>query len=78
MSKNDTKRIKKAHRTQIDNGKDVTVRYCKDALKLLNKKVVCGKDCPILKDCPRLILEDATDIAIEKAIKAMLKAKRGK
>ncbi len=33
--------------------------YCPDALKLLNKKIVCGKDCPIYKKCPRLILEDA-------------------
>ncbi len=47
--------------------------YCKDALKLLGEKVICGKDCPILKNCPRLILEDDTDIAIEKAIKALLK-----
>lgn len=52
--------------------------YCKDALKLLKKKVVCGKDCPILTSCPRLILEDATDIAIEKAIEAMFKAREKK
>ena len=48
------------------------MKYCKDALKLLKKKVICGKDCPILERCPRLIMEDATDLAIEKAIKAML------
>ena len=53
-------------------------KYCRDALKLLKKKVVCGKDCPILEDCPRLIMEDATDIAVEKAIKAMLRARGGK
>ena len=46
--------------------------YCKDALKLLKRKVVCGKDCPILSNCPRLIMEDATDQAIEQAIKAMM------
>ncbi len=49
--------------------------YCKDALKLLKKKVVCGKGCPLLKNCPRLILEDALDEAIEKAMKAMIKMK---
>ena len=54
------------------------MNYCRDALKLLKKKVVCGKDCPIYQSCPRLILEDATDIAIEKAIKAMLKARGSK
>ena len=48
--------------------------YCKDALNLLGRKVICGKDCPILSNCPRLILEDANDEAIEKAIKAMIEA----
>ena len=52
--------------------------YCKDALNLLGKKIICGKACPILKNCPRLILEDASDMAIEKAIKAMFKARREK
>ncbi len=47
------------------------MKYCKDAKKLLQKKVVCGKDCPIFEKCPRLIMEDATDEAIDKAIKAM-------
>ena len=50
------------------------MKYCKDALKLLKIKVVCGKDCPIVNDCPRLIIEDATDIAIEEAIKAMIRS----
>ena len=57
------------------------MKYCKDALKLLKKKIVCGKDCPIYglvgEDCPRLILENANDIAIEKAIRALLKIKGG-
>ena len=56
------------------------MKYCKDALKLLKVKVVCGKDCPIYAGgCPRLILQDANDetdernnIAIDKAIKAMM------
>ena len=51
------------------------MKYCKDALKLLGVKIVCGKDCPIFTNCPRLILEDATDIAVERAIKAMIKVK---
>jgi len=48
------------------------MKYCKDALKLLKKKVICGKDCPIIENCPRLIMEDATDKAVEEAIKRML------
>ncbi len=54
------------------------MNYCKDALKLLKKKVVCGKGCPIFTNCPRLILEDATDAAIERAIKAMIEVMNGK
>lgn len=50
------------------------MEHCKDALRLLGIKVVCGKDCPITKNCPRLILEDATDMAIEQAITAMMEA----
>lgn len=53
-----------------------TNKYCKDALQLLNIKTVCGEDCPLFKDCPRLILEDATDSAIEQAIETMIKIKR--
>ena len=48
------------------------MKYCKDALKLLGRKVICGKGCPLLDRCPRLIMEDATDIAIEKAMIAMM------
>jgi len=48
------------------------ITYCKDATKLLKIEVVCGKRCPIFNNCPRLILEDATDKAIEKAIKRMI------
>jgi len=56
------------------------MRYCKDAKKLLGIDTVCGINCPIYKNCPRLILEDATDKAITKAMKIMiktLKRKRG-
>ncbi len=52
--------------------------YCKDALKLIGKKVICGENCPIIKNCPRIIMEDATDEAIDKAIEAMVKIKREK
>ena len=46
--------------------------FCKDAQKLLRIHVVCGKDCPIYDNCPRLILEDGADRAIETAIKRMI------
>ena len=55
--------------------------YCRDAQKLLKIKVVCGKDCPIYPNCPRLILQNANDEAdeinnkaIEEAIKAMIRS----
>ena len=52
--------------------------YCPDAKKLLNINTVCGKDCPIFKKgCPRLMLEDATDKAIEKAMDAMIDIMKG-
>mgnify|MGYP001587218189 CR=1 FL=1 len=50
------------------------MKYCRDAEKLLGKRVECGKDCPILKTCPRLILEAAVDIATRKAIDAMIRS----
>ncbi len=50
------------------------MNYCRDASRLLGKKVICGRGCPILEDCPRLIMEDATDKAIEDAIEAMVQA----
>ena len=46
--------------------------YCEDAKSLLGIDTVCGK-CPMYKTCPRIILEDATDKAINKAMKAMIK-----
>ena len=51
--------------------------YCLDALKLLKRKVNCGDECPIINNCPRLILENASDNAIEKAIQAMIEAIKG-
>lgn len=56
--------------------------YCKDALKLLGLEVICGKDCLLYgqsgEKCPRLIFEDATDMAIEKAIKALIELRECK
>ena len=48
--------------------------YCKDALKLLKIKTLCV-GCPLLDGCPRLILEDATDVGVNGAIKAMIQIK---
>ena len=52
--------------------------FCKDAQKLLKINVVCGKDCPIYDNCPRLIMEDAADKAVEKAMAAMKEIANGK
>ncbi len=48
-------------------------KSCKLAKKILHRDIVCGKDCPLIKDCPRIILEDANDEAIERATDAMIK-----
>lgn len=53
------------------------MRYCKDAFTLKGIKVVCGKKCPLLSKCPRLILEDALDIGLEKATNALINIKEG-
>jgi len=47
--------------------------YCKDALQLAGVKTICGETCPLFKDCPRLILEDAADAAIDKAVEGMMR-----
>lgn len=52
--------------------------YCKDALKLLRIKVICGKDCPLVGKCPRMILEEAVDVGIDRAVNAMVKIKVAK
>ena len=44
---------------------------CKDAKRWLSIDVICGKDCPVFANCPRLIMEDATDKAVGKAMEAM-------
>lgn len=52
-------------------------KYCTDARKLLGVETICGKGCPIYgiagEDCPRLIMEDATDKAIGKAMKKIVR-----
>jgi len=48
------------------------MKYCEIATRLLKINTVCGKNCPIYENCPQLIMEDATDKAIEMAIKRMI------
>ena len=43
-------------------------KFCPDAKRLLGITTICGKGCPIFSSCPRLILEDATDKGIDKAM----------
>lgn len=50
------------------------MNYCKLAQKVLKRDIICGKDCPLLENCPRLILENASDEAIEKATNALLES----
>ncbi len=49
--------------------------YCQIAKKLLHRNIVCGVKCPLINNCPRLILEDANSEAIDKAVEALLKVK---
>ncbi len=50
--------------------------YCEDALKLLGKKVQCGKKCPKFDNCLRLIIEDVFEEATEEIIKRYLFAEK--
>ncbi len=50
------------------------MKYCKLAKKILKRDIICGQECPLLEDCPRLIMEDATDEAVNKAVDAMIKS----
>jgi len=52
-------------------GKRIGTAYCKDAQEYLGINVICGEACPLLLRCPRLIMEDATDQGVSKAILAM-------
>ena len=49
------------------------IEYCEDAYKLLKKRVLCGKGCPLLDSCPRLILEDAAAETADRVIDAIIK-----
>jgi len=49
------------------------MKYCGLAQRLLKINTVCGVGCPIYENCPQLIMEDATDKAIERAIKEMVR-----
>ncbi len=44
-------------------------------LILGHSRVVCGVNCPIFVDCPRIILQDANDLGVEKALKSVLTLK---
>jgi len=50
------------------------MNYCDIATRLLKINTVCGTDCPIYKNCPQLIMEDASDKMIKDAIEAMLRS----
>jgi len=52
------------------------MKYCEVAFELEGVKVVCGSKCPLISNCPVLILEDAADTGINKAIKALMKIKK--
>ncbi len=52
-------------------------KYCKVAKAILKRNLVCGADCPLLKNCPCIIMEDAVDKAIEESLKAMIENLRG-
>ena len=44
---------------------------CDFAGRLFGGEIICGKDCPIFGECPRIIMEDATGDTIDKAMDAM-------
>lgn len=50
--------------------------YCKLAKFLHKKNIECGQDCPLIAECPKLMLEDAGDLSsviLEKLIIKYLK-----
>ena len=50
--------------------------YCKLAKVLYKENIECGQSCPIIAECPKLILEDAADLSsviLEKLIIKYLK-----
>ena len=49
------------------------MNYCKDAYKLFKIKILCGKECPIYKTCPYIVLGDTADKNAKKIMKAMIR-----
>lgn len=47
--------------------------FCKDAYKLFGIKILCGKDCPIYKKCPRIIIEDTSDKMANEIMKEFIR-----
>ena len=49
------------------------INYCKDSYKLFKIKILCGKDCPIYKTCPWIVLEDAADKSARTIMREMIR-----
>ena len=49
------------------------MNYCKDSYTLFKVKVLCGKECPIYKTCPYIVLGDSADKNAKKIMKEMTK-----
>ena len=47
--------------------------YCKDAYKLFKIKILCGKECPIYKTCPWIVLGDTADKNAKKIMREMIR-----
>lgn len=45
--------------------------YCKLAKRKYKRNIVCGSKCPDIGNCAMLILEDAIDEAIPRALDAL-------
>jgi len=50
--------------------------YCLLAYEITGEKIQCGRDCPIVNNCPRTNLEDAVDRAEERFIRDIVKIMR--
>lgn len=46
--------------------------FCGLAKKIIKEDIICSGDCPLIEKCPRLIMEDAIDKAVESAVTAMI------
>lgn len=55
------------------------MNYCKDAKKLFDTEILCGKDCPLYKACPYILLNDMADKAAKKLMREIIRvSKKGK